>query len=101
MRQIYIPFRDIWFDMALSDAGAFHVTLGNMIILRELVTNVENSDNVVSRAHYSQSLVFMRKRLQDTTQIRGLGMIANIIAHICLNVCLLVYLFIYFKLRTC
>lgn len=87
---VYIPFRKIWFEISLSDPGAFHVTLGNAAVLEKTLHKEQdplNSPEV--KKHYAQSLVHLRKRLDHDAEILTDGAVANILAHVCLNVCLL------------
>ncbi|KAK5994630.1 hypothetical protein PT974_05112 [Cladobotryum mycophilum] len=83
---VYIPFCSVWFQVSLSDPGAFHVTLGNAAALWKIVTeNRANIHDPELKAHYSQSLMHLRARLSSVEDSITEGTIVNILAHICLN----------------
>lgn len=83
---VYFPFRDVWFELSLTDPGAFYVTLGNAAVLSRTVLGKDSSPSSEAKKHFSQSLVHLRKRLNNPEENTSPGTIANILAHICLNV---------------
>lgn len=87
-KDIYIPFRRAWFDVAMMDSGAFHVTLGNSAdFWRQLNTNSVMYKTPEILRHYSTSLLHLRRRLSgDVAEMTSDGTIANVLAHVCLNV---------------
>ncbi|GFP60260.1 hypothetical protein TASIC1_0017002200 [Trichoderma asperellum] len=82
----YVPFRVAWWEVALMDPGAFYVTLGNSAdFWRRLNTNDIMAKTPEIMRHYSQSLIELRRRLDDDFERTKPGTIANILAHVCLN----------------
>ncbi|KAL7928088.1 hypothetical protein V8C35DRAFT_333728 [Trichoderma chlorosporum] len=69
---VYIPLRATWFEMALMDPGAFEVVLGN----------TKSSETV---KHYSQSLMQLRQRLNNESETKGQGIVANVLGRVCFN----------------
>lgn len=84
---MYIPFGDIWFELSLGDPGAFFVTLGNAAAMWKAIVDDGLHTSREAKKHFSQSLVHLRKRLNDPEENTSVGTISNILAHICLNVC--------------
>ncbi|KAM0257272.1 hypothetical protein ACHAQJ_004510 [Trichoderma viride] len=71
---------------ALMDPGAFYVTLGNSAdFWRRLNTNDIMAKTPEIMRHYSNSLIQLRRRLDDDSERTNQGTVANILAHICLN----------------
>lgn len=83
---IYIPFRIIWFNISITDVGAFYTTLGNAIQLAARLGNPSDAAHRETRRQYSRSLIYLRDRINSNNESRPNGLIANILAHICLNV---------------
>ncbi|CAM1503492.1 Fc.00g010830.m01.CDS01 [Cosmosporella sp. VM-42] len=82
----YQPFRRVWFEVALCDPGAFHVTLGNAAALwANLKTNSSSPWDPEVSNHYALSVKYLRNRLSNVAESITEGAIANILAHICLN----------------
>ncbi|KAL7931573.1 hypothetical protein V8C35DRAFT_309827 [Trichoderma chlorosporum] len=82
----YLPFRRAWFEVALTDPGAFHVTLGNSATLSLSVnSNEATAETPEITRHYSHSLMLLNKRLKVPSERTSQGTAANILAHICLN----------------
>jgi hypothetical protein len=86
---VYFPFREIWFDLSLADPGAFYVTIGNAAVLWKMSLGGDSSFGNESKQHFSQSLIQLRKRLNNPEEHKSTGTISNILAHICLTVCFL------------
>lgn len=85
--QFYIPFRAIWNGIAMTDAGAFHVTLGNTVTHWQSLIDSQNSQHQEeASAHYVNSLAKLRQRLDDASELGKAGTVANILAHVCLTV---------------
>lgn len=83
---IYWPFRDIWFEVSLSDPGAFYVTLGNAAVLSKTILGNGSSPRSEANKLFSRSLVHLGNRLNNPEENTSPGTIANILAHICLTV---------------
>ncbi|KAH8799772.1 hypothetical protein F5884DRAFT_116985 [Xylogone sp. PMI_703] len=82
----YLPFRKFWFDVALTDAGAFHVTMGNTAVLRLCLNPSEIVPETLEiTKHYSEALMLLGRRLNSVSESSTHGTIANILAHVCLN----------------
>ena len=83
----YLPFRDVWFEVSLSDLGAFHITLGNAVTLGKLITdNAAAYSSAESNKLYAQSLAQLRQRIGNAKDLTSQGIIANILGHVCWNV---------------
>ena len=78
----------MWFEVALTDAGAFRVTMGNAAVrLQSLSPNAPSLYEVYEISeHYTTALALLRDRLNSESEAASLGTIANILAHVCLCV---------------
>lgn len=85
---VYLPFRSIWFDIALTDRGAFHVTLGNAAdLMLRLRGGSDPGKNPEMLQYYSLSVAHLRARLNCEVDRISDGMVAHILSHLCLCVC--------------
>lgn len=86
-RSVYLPFRNIWFDIALTDKGAFHVTLGNAAdLLLRMQGGSDPETNPEMLQYYSLSVTHLRERLSSAVDSVSDGMVAHILSHLCLCV---------------
>ncbi|KAK2018633.1 hypothetical protein LZ32DRAFT_643727 [Colletotrichum eremochloae] len=84
-RSVYQPFRSIWFDIALTDKGAFHVTLGNAAdFLLRMQGGPDLDNNPEMLQYYSLSVAHLRERLNSAVDSISDGMVAHILSHLCL-----------------
>ncbi|KAH7002516.1 hypothetical protein EDB80DRAFT_647492 [Ilyonectria destructans] len=84
---IHQPLRKVWFEVALTDPGALHVTLGNTAtFLVKLRGDNNPMKNPEILGHYSRSVMLLRRRLASATESVREGTIANILAHVCLTI---------------
>lgn len=83
----YLPFVNIWFQISLSDPGAFQVTLGNASLLWKMYAQEQDPINSYEvRHYYSKSLENLQENLGKPDKSTTLETIANIMAHICNSV---------------
>jgi hypothetical protein len=84
---LYQPLRKIWIEIAVTDPGAFHVTLGNTAtFLAKLKGDNSPMKDPEIVGHYGRSVTLLRRRLTNPTDSVREGTIANILAHLCLSV---------------
>ncbi|KAK0383178.1 hypothetical protein NLU13_9091 [Sarocladium strictum] len=84
-RSVYLPFRNIWFDIALTDKGAFHVTLGNAAdLLLRMQGGSDPETNPEMLQYYSLSVTHLRERLDSAVDSVSDGMVAHVLSHLCL-----------------
>lgn len=84
---IYQPLNKVWFQLALTDEGALHVTLGNTATF---LAKLKGDDNPMKNPeilnHFSSSVMLLRRRLTSATESVREGTIANILAHVCFSI---------------
>lgn len=84
---LYQSLRKVWIEIAVTDPGAFHVTLGNAAtFLAKLRGDNDPFRNPEIVRHYGRSMTLLRQRLMDPGESIQEGTIANILAHLCLSV---------------
>ncbi|CAJ2512400.1 Uu.00g054150.m01.CDS01 [Anthostomella pinea] len=86
-RATYIPFRFPWLSMGLSDPAAWHITMANAVLLRNMAPGSsrkpEFNSNVEAMKWYTLSLGSISKRLADPSEKDSEGLVTAVAGFIC------------------
>lgn len=88
-RSVYRPFRFPWLSMGLSDAAAWHITLANAALFRDIKPRgrkPEYNISIEAMKWYTQSLASVTKRLADPAESNSEGLIVAITGFVCHDV---------------
>ncbi|KAI1336931.1 hypothetical protein F5Y15DRAFT_191342 [Xylariaceae sp. FL0016] len=82
----YRPFRSSWLSMGLSDPAAWHITMANAVLFRKVTLRGRKPGfdaDAEAMKWYEQSLETITRRLADSEQNGGEGLVIAVVGLLC------------------